>query len=58
VGGKVCRTTRLVGAPRTTTSVRLPLDPTAPAVVARVAVVATLADGRRLTTTGHIRVSA
>jgi hypothetical protein len=58
VGAQVCRRTRLVGASRMTTSLRVPLKATAPPVTVRVAVTAQLADGRRLGTTGFIRVAA
>jgi hypothetical protein len=58
VGTRVCRTTRLVGASRTTTSLKVPLKATAPATTVRVAVTAELADGRKLGTTGFIRVDA
>jgi hypothetical protein len=49
---------RLTGSANATTSVQVPLGASAPAIVARVAVTARLADGRTLGTTGFIRVSA
>jgi hypothetical protein len=58
VGSTACRTMRLTGSANATTSVQVPLGASAPAIVARVAVTARLADGRTLGTTGFIRVSA